>query len=100
MVESRTSFPIPMVICQKEERTFVNTTSTPPNQHVHGEELRRTSLSTFIFVLSPSMASSFWPSRSSAKRVAANDVPSIVADEALWYPWCGDERPEWGGVGT
>jgi hypothetical protein len=42
----------------------------------------RTSLSIFTLVLRPSMASSFWPSRSSAKRVLAwaavsdDDAPS------------------------
>jgi hypothetical protein len=40
------------------------------------------------------MASSFWPSRSSAKRVVAKGA---VSDEASWY---GEDRPECGGVGT
>jgi hypothetical protein len=39
----------------------------------------RTSLSIFTLALSPSMASSFWPSRSSAKRVPAR---AAVSDEA------------------
>ena len=60
---------------------------------------QRTSLSNFTFAPSPSMASSFWPSRSSAKRVPANGLPS-VADEGPWYPGYGDERPECGGVGA
>ena len=61
---------------------------------------RRTSLSNFTFAPSPSIASSFWPSRSSAKRVPANCVPSVVDEEGSWYPGYGDERPEWGGVGA
>ena len=69
-----------------------------PQYATHTKE-RRTSLSNFTFALSPSIASSFWPSRSSAKRVAANGVPSAV-DEGLWCPGYGDERPEWGGVGA
>jgi hypothetical protein len=47
--------------------------------------------------LSPSMASSFWLSRSSAKRAPAK---AAVSDEALERPGYGDERPEWGGVGA
>jgi len=57
----------------------------------------RTSLSIFTLALSPSMASSFWPSRSSAKREPAK---AAVSDEALRCPGYGDERPEWGGVGA
>lgn len=56
-----------------------------------------TSLSIFTLALSPSIASSFWPSRSSAKRVPAKGA---LSDGALLYPGYGDERPEWGGVGA
>jgi len=59
--------------------------------------IKRTSLSNFTLALSPSMASSFWPSRSSAKRAPET---AAASDEALWRPGYGDERPEWGGVGT
>ncbi len=41
------------------------------------------------------MASSFWPSRSSAKRVL---VKAAVSDDASWCPGYGDDRPDWGGV--
>ena len=42
---------------------------------------QRTSLSNFTLALNPSMASSFWPSRSSAKR--APEMAAAVSDEAL-----------------
>ena len=42
---------------------------------------QRTSLSNFTLALNPSMASSFWPSRSSAKR--APETAAAVSDGAL-----------------
>jgi hypothetical protein len=56
-----------------------------------------TSLSNFTLALSPSIASSFWPSRSSTKRAPAK---AAVSDGESCCPGYGDERPECGGVGA
>lgn len=80
-VESRTSLPIAVVICGNAD--FSQRT---------GERMQRNSLTSFnnlTFALKPSSCSSFWPSKSSAKRWPFS-----------WYRFSsnGEDRPEDGGV--
>ena len=83
-VESITSFPMPMVICSKTKLIIHTTQFRRGRKHwcfSHKDSL--TSFRILTFAVSPSSCSSFWLSRSSAKRWPFT-----------WWSSNGDDRPD------
>ena len=83
IVDSLTSFPIPIVIF------FLFEINVKCEGMMMTKQSRLTFFKSFTFALSPSSISSFCPSRSSA---------NLCPFACIYGSWNGDERPDAGGV--